>query len=113
MAAVDLILLLLLLASVLLGLWRGLVYELLSIAGWVAAFLLAQTFAAWAGAPRTNRANKTGPQRTICLADPGIVMLFAASLQPRRTIDVVHSRSKPNHSHISGRPIRTGSPGSS
>lgn len=50
MAAIDLILLLLLLASVLLGLWRGLVYELLSIAGWVVAFLLAQTFAAWAGA---------------------------------------------------------------
>ncbi len=50
MAAIDLILLLLLLASVLLGLWRGLVYELLSIAGWVAAFLLAQAFAAWAGA---------------------------------------------------------------
>ena len=48
MAAIDLILLLLLLASVLLGLWRGLVYELLSIAGWVVAFLLAQTFAAWA-----------------------------------------------------------------
>lgn len=49
MAAVDLFLLLLLLASVLLGVWRGLVHELFSIAGWVAAFLLAQSLAGWAG----------------------------------------------------------------
>ena len=49
MAAVDLFLLLLLLASVLLGMWRGLVHELFSIAGWVAAFLLAQSLAGWAG----------------------------------------------------------------
>ncbi len=62
MAAVDLILLFLLLASVLLGLWRGLVYELLSIAGWVAAFLLAQTFAAWAG-ERLPLKNFTEPLR--------------------------------------------------
>lgn len=48
MAAVDLFLLLLLLASVLLGVWRGLVYELLSIAGWIAAFMLAQWLAGWA-----------------------------------------------------------------
>ncbi|MEN9904564.1 MAG: hypothetical protein RLZZ555_1129 [Pseudomonadota bacterium] len=50
MAAVDLFLLLLLIASVLLGMWRGLVYELFSIAGWVTAFLLAQWLAGWAGA---------------------------------------------------------------
>lgn len=49
MAAVDLFLLLLLLASVLLGVWRGLVHELFSIAGWIAAFLLAQSLAGWAG----------------------------------------------------------------
>lgn len=34
-----------LLLSVLLGAWRGLVYEVLSVAGWVAAFVLAQTYA--------------------------------------------------------------------
>ncbi|MEY5098345.1 MAG: hypothetical protein RJA36_1064 [Pseudomonadota bacterium] len=50
MTAVDIFLLLLLLASVLLGLWRGLVYELLSVAGWVAAFFLAQWLAQWAAA---------------------------------------------------------------
>ena len=46
MSTVDLTLILVLLASVLLGLWRGLVYEVLSVAGWVAAFFLAQWFAA-------------------------------------------------------------------
>ena len=34
-----------LLASVLLGLWRGLVYEVLSVLAWIAAFVLAQWFA--------------------------------------------------------------------
>ncbi len=35
--------------SVLLGLWRGLVHEVLSIVGWVAAFVLAHTFASAVG----------------------------------------------------------------
>ena len=34
-----------LLLSMLVGAWRGLVYEVLSLAGWVAAFVLAQWFA--------------------------------------------------------------------
>ena len=42
MTALDVFLLLLLLATVLLGMWRGLIYELLSVAGWMAAFALAQ-----------------------------------------------------------------------
>ena len=74
MAAVDLILLLLLLASVLLGLWRGLVYELLSIAGWVAAFLLAQTFAAWAG-ERLPLKDFTEPLRYAA----GFIAVFVAA----------------------------------
>jgi len=48
MTPIDIFLLLVLLASVLLGLWRGLVYEVLSVAGWVAAFVLAQWQAPWA-----------------------------------------------------------------
>lgn len=74
MAAIDLILLLLLLASVLLGLWRGLVYELLSIAGWVVAFLLAQTFAAWA-AERLPLKDFTEPLRYAA----GFVAVFVAA----------------------------------
>lgn len=46
MAWVDWALLGILLLSALLGLWRGLVYEVISVAAWVAAFLLAQWYAA-------------------------------------------------------------------
>ena len=42
----DWLLLGVLLASMLVGLWRGLVYEVLSLAGWVAAFVVAQWLAA-------------------------------------------------------------------
>nr|WP_227494059.1 CvpA family protein [Ramlibacter pallidus] len=41
----DWIILALLAASVLLGLWRGLVYEVLSVLNWIAAFVLAQWLA--------------------------------------------------------------------
>lgn len=41
----DGLLLTVLLLSVLLGAWRGLVYEVLSVASWVAAFVLAQAYA--------------------------------------------------------------------
>lgn len=45
MSSTDWILLALLAASMLLGAMRGLVYEVLSVMGWIAAFLLAQWFA--------------------------------------------------------------------
>lgn len=45
MAAVDTVLLVVLLASVALGAWRGLLFEAISVAGWVAAFFLAQWYA--------------------------------------------------------------------
>ena len=45
MATLDWIMAVVLLASLLLGAWRGLVYEVLSVAGWVAAFILAQWLA--------------------------------------------------------------------
>ncbi|MFY9127787.1 MAG: CvpA family protein [Limnohabitans sp.] len=45
MSSTDWILLALLTASMLLGALRGLVYEVLSVMGWIAAFLLAQWFA--------------------------------------------------------------------
>jgi membrane protein required for colicin V production len=45
-ALTDWILLGVMLASMLVGLWRGLVYEVLSLAGWVAAFILSQWLAA-------------------------------------------------------------------
>ena len=45
MSSTDWILLALLAASMLLGALRGLVFEVLSVMGWIAAFLLAQWFA--------------------------------------------------------------------
>ncbi|MFN7123240.1 MAG: CvpA family protein [Hydrogenophaga sp.] len=45
MGLTDGLLLTVLLLSVLLGAWRGLVYEVLSVASWVAAFVLAQSYA--------------------------------------------------------------------
>lgn len=49
MSWLDWALLAVLLLSALLGLWRGLVYEVLSVAGWVVAFVLAQAYAAEVG----------------------------------------------------------------
>ena len=46
---VDGVLLAVLVLSVLLGIWRGLVYEVLSVAGWVVAFLMAQAYASTVG----------------------------------------------------------------
>jgi len=45
MNAVDGVLLFVLLLSAVVGLWRGLVYEVLSLMAWVAAFVLAQAYA--------------------------------------------------------------------
>jgi membrane protein required for colicin V production len=50
LTAVDWILLAVLGLSMLLGLWRGLVHEVLSLAGWAAAFVLAQMYAPQAAA---------------------------------------------------------------
>ena len=45
MSVLDWIFVAVLVISLLVGAWRGLVYELLSLANWVAAFVLAQWFA--------------------------------------------------------------------
>lgn len=45
MATLDWVFLALLLSSLLLGAWRGLVYEVLSVLSWIAAFVLAQWLA--------------------------------------------------------------------
>src|SRR6218665_54107 len=46
MAALDFIFLPALLLSMLIGAWRGLVFELLSVLGWILSFFVAQWFAA-------------------------------------------------------------------
>jgi membrane protein required for colicin V production len=49
-AALDWIILAVLLLSLILGAWRGLVYEVLSVLGWIAAFIIAQLYAGAVGA---------------------------------------------------------------
>ncbi len=49
-AALDWIILAVLLLSLALGAWRGLVYEVLSVLGWIAAFIIAQLYAGAVGA---------------------------------------------------------------
>jgi membrane protein required for colicin V production len=49
-AVLDWVVVAILAASVLLGLWRGLVYEVLSVLNWLAAFVLAQWLAPRAAA---------------------------------------------------------------
>ena len=44
MAPLDWVFIAIVVASLLLGAWRGLVYEVLSFASWVAGFILAQVF---------------------------------------------------------------------
>jgi membrane protein required for colicin V production len=62
MATVDWIFLVLLGASFLLGAWRGLVYEVLSVMSWIAAFILAQWLApdaaAWLPVERAPEAGR-------------------------------------------------------
>ncbi|MBF5006338.1 CvpA family protein [Diaphorobacter caeni] len=50
MAALDWLCIVVLLGSLVIGAWRGLVFELLSLASWIVAFFLAQWFAADAAA---------------------------------------------------------------
>ena len=45
MATLDWVFLAVLLVSLALGAWRGLVYEVLSVLGWIAAFVVAQWLA--------------------------------------------------------------------
>jgi membrane protein required for colicin V production len=49
LGTLDWILLAVLLLSMLIGLWRGLVVEVLSVLGWIAAFVVAQMFASTVG----------------------------------------------------------------
>lgn len=46
MSPIDLIFAAVIVLSVLVGLWRGLVFEVLSVAGWVLAYFVAQRYAA-------------------------------------------------------------------
>lgn len=75
MAALDWVVIALLAASVLLGLWRGLVYEVLSVLNWLAAFVLAQWLA-----PRAAAMLPLGGAGEAIRYAAGFVLVFIAAL---------------------------------
>ncbi len=74
LAALDWIILAMLLLSMALGAWRGLVYEVLSVLGWFAAFIVAQLYAATVG----NMLPMTGATDALRYA-AGFMVTFIAS----------------------------------
>jgi membrane protein required for colicin V production len=74
LAALDWVILAILLLSMALGAWRGLVYEVLSVLGWVAAFIIAQLYAATVG----HLLPMAGATEALRYA-AGFVMTFIAS----------------------------------
>lgn len=73
-AALDWIILAILLLSMALGAWRGLVYEVLSVLSWFAAFIVAQLYAATVG----NMLPMSGATDALRYA-AGFVVTFIAS----------------------------------
>ncbi len=74
LAALDWIILAILLLSMVLGAWRGLVYEVLSVLGWFAAFIVAQLYATTMG----DLLPMTGATDALRYA-AGFVLTFIAS----------------------------------
>lgn len=74
LAPPDWIALVALLASVALGVWRGLVYEVMSVLSWVAAFVLAQ----WLAGDAAARLPMSGASEPVRLA-AGFSMVFVAT----------------------------------
>jgi membrane protein required for colicin V production len=74
LAALDWIILAILLLSMALGAWRGLVYEVLSVLGWFAAFIIAQLYAATVG----NMLPMSGATDSLRYA-AGFIITFIAS----------------------------------
>lgn len=75
MVALDWIFLAMLLLSLLIGAWRGLVYEVFSLGTWVAAFVLAQWFAPSAA----HYLPMTGATEMVRYA-AGFVLVFVAAV---------------------------------
>jgi membrane protein required for colicin V production len=73
MATLDWVFLAVLAVSLLLGAWRGLVYEVLSVASWIAAFIVAQWLAPDAAALLPVQRAPEGGRYAV-----GFVMVFVA-----------------------------------
>lgn len=84
MAALDWIFGVVLLASILLGAWRGLVFEVLSLISWVAAFGLAQ----WLALDAAHYLPLTGSSDMVRYA-AGFVLVFVVAVMLGSLVAVV------------------------
>jgi membrane protein required for colicin V production len=80
LAALDWIWLVILLVSLVIGAWRGLVYEVLSVLGWIAAFIMAQLFAATVGGMLPMAGSSEGLRYAAGFVVTFIASAFAAGL---------------------------------
>ena len=79
-AVLDWIILAIVLLSMALGAWRGLVYEVLSVLGWIAAFVVAQLYAAEVGGMLPGQFKSGGLQYLAGFVATFIATAFAAGL---------------------------------
>jgi membrane protein required for colicin V production len=75
MSTLDWVFFAVLLISLALGAWRGLVYELLSVLSWIAAFILAQ----WFAPELSQKLPMTGASEAVRYA-AGFVLIFVLSV---------------------------------
>ena len=91
MATLDWVFLAVLLASLLLGAWRGLVYEVLSLLSWIAAFVAAQwlapTVAGWLPMGGAGESMRYAASFVVVF----IAAVFAAGLLAALTRKLVHA----------------------
>lgn len=80
LASLDWVLLAVIGASLLLGAWRGFIYEALSLASWIAAFVLAQAWAERAGAMLPMTTASVEVRQAAGLVVVFIAVLFAGTV---------------------------------
>lgn len=80
---VDAVLAVILVVSILVGLWRGLVFELMALVGWVVAYVLAQAYSPWAAARWAIGGEGTALNQGIAFALTFVGVLIAWALLAR------------------------------
>ncbi len=80
---VDTALLAIVVISVVVGLWRGLVFELMSLVGWIVAYVLAQAYSPWVGARWSVGGSGTALNQAIAFVSTFIVVLVAWAIIAR------------------------------
>ncbi len=88
---VDLALAALLLTSIGIGLWRGLVYEVMSLAGWVVAYFASPPLAPWVEALLPKGSFGPAVLHVVALALAVVAVLVVWSLASRLVKALIHA----------------------